>query len=417
MDIRIRHHSRILQGEITLESSKSVSNRVLIIQALCRQPFRIENISRAEDTVVLQGLLHQGGNTYNCGAGGTTFRFLTALLAMKPGTQIITGTTGLQKRPIGELVRCLRGLGAKIEYLGNEGFPPLRVAEPNFSDAKNAIEIDASVSSQFVSALLMIAPELPGGLKLKLSNAIASEPYIEMTLQLMQHFGATFTREKGQIIIAPQKYKARDIQIEADWSGASYYYAAAALAEQADFQLNGLFENSFQGDSVIRELGKQFGVQTIFNSRGAQLVKKAEKELTTFEYDFLKHPDLAQTLAVLVAAKGVSGLFSGIESLKIKETDRVAAIKQELAKAGVYMSELPERFSRDKSKKFYMIEGSLRSGEIEVETYDDHRMALCFFPLALRQPVLIKSAEVVSKSYPNVWSDLEKLGFVIEYFN
>jgi 3-phosphoshikimate 1-carboxyvinyltransferase len=417
MDIRLRHGTGKLEGELRLEASKSISNRALIIKALCEQPFHIENISKAEDSVVLQRLLQQKGNIYDCGAGGTTFRFLTAYLSILPGIKVITGTEGLQKRPVGELVRCLRAIGANIIYLKKEGFPPLQIGEPQLGESQSVVEIDASVSSQFVSALLMIAPELPGGLSLKMNNGIASEPYIEMTLRLMGYFGISVFRENDLISIAPQKYKARDIEIEADWSGASYYYAAAALSEYADIQLNGLQKNSLQGDSIISELGKQFGVETIFNNGGVRLIKEKSADLNHFEYDFVDHPDLAQTMAVLVAGKGITGLFSGIESLKIKETDRIAALKQELAKVGVYLSELPQRFSKAKTKKYYLIEGSVSQEEMVVETYDDHRMALSFFPLAMRQPVLIKSAEVVNKSYPNVWSDLKKLGFTIDFFN
>lgn len=417
MDIRVRHQSGVLQGEITLEASKSISNRVLIIQALCEQPFRIDNLSKAEDSIILQKLLQQDADYYDCGAGGTTFRFLTAYFSIMPGVQELTGTAGLQKRPVGELVRCLNALGANIEYLEKEGFPPLRIGEPDFSKAKRVIEIDASVSSQFVSALLMIAPKLPEGLSLKLSSSVASRPYIEMTLRLMAYFGIKTTWGNDEINITAQNYVKRNIQIEADWSGASYFYAAAALSKKANLQLNGLFEDSWQGDSEIRSLGEKFGVQTTYNNRGVRLLKENESALPHFEYDFTNQPDLAQTMAVLVAGKGTTGLFSGLESLKIKETDRIYALQQELGKAGVYMTELPDRFSKDKTKKHYLIEGELQRDEIQVETYDDHRMALCFFPLALRQPVLIKSAEVVSKSYPNVWSDLEKLGFSIEYIN
>ena len=417
MDIRLQHTTGIIQGEITLESSKSISNRALIIRALCEQPFRIENLSKAADSVVLQNLLDEKPDHYDCGAGGTTFRFLTAFLAIRPGQQVLTGTEGLQKRPVEELVRCLTLLGANIQYLNKEGFPPLRIGEPDFSRAQKTIEIDASISSQFVSALLMIAPMLPEGLSLKLNNSVTSRPYIDMTLQMMAYFGVESKEENGEIRIAPQKYVSRDFFVESDWSGASYFYAAAALSKKTDLQLNGLFENSWQGDRVISLMAEKFGVQTTYNSRGVQLFKDAAGRLPFFEYDFTNCPDLVQTMAVLVAGLGTTGLFSGLESLKIKETDRIFALKQELGKAGVLMSALPDRFSKDKNKIHYLLEGKISLDELKVDTYDDHRMALSFFPLALRVPVLIQSAEVVGKSYPNVWSDLEKLGFTIEYLN
>ncbi|MFZ4542675.1 MAG: 3-phosphoshikimate 1-carboxyvinyltransferase [Saprospiraceae bacterium] len=413
MDIRIQHTSRSVLGEITLEGSKSISNRLLIIRALSSEKFRIDRISKAEDTLLLEKLLSQKSTLYDCGTAGTTFRFLTAYFAIQKGEQVLTGSERMKQRPIGELVKCLRQIGANIEYLENEGFPPLLVKEPNFEIAERFIEIDASISSQFISALLLIAPVLPHGLTIKLNSSVASRPYIQMTLSLLSYFGIEYGFENDLINIAKQNYKGKDIIVEADWSAASYYYVLAAFSDNTELQLNGLFIDSMQGDSIIQKIGDTFGVQTLFNSNGIKLVKKENKVVPFFEFDFQNYPDLAQSIAVLVAGKGIVGLFSGIESLKIKETDRIQALKSELEKIGFSMIALPGRFSKDSSKKFYQLEGSINS-EIKVSTYGDHRMALSFFPLGILNPVTIYAAEVVNKSYPNVWKDLKEIGYKID---
>ncbi len=402
-------------GAIELESSKSISNRVLIIRALCENNFDIQRLSGAKDTQTLLKLLSQLENeTFDAGHAGTTFRFMTAFLATQQGSQIMTGSERMQQRPIGELVNALNTLGADIEYLKNEGYPPLKINAPNDFGKNNALSIPASVSSQFITALLLIAPTLPNGLNLTLEGNIVSRPYIEMTLALMQYFGVENTWEGNLIQIKPQPYIAKDFTVESDWSAASYYFIMAAFADNLDLELIGLQENSLQGDSVIVEMIKDFGVKTEFSSNGLRLSKSGDNNADAFEWDFLKCPDIAQSLAVICAGTGVQGLFSGLETLRVKETDRIAALKNELAKVNAFFMPLPKRFSQKSEKEFFMVEGKADWEQTPVfATYEDHRMAMAFAPLAMFKPIDIEHPQVVEKSYPEFWKDLEVLGFEV----
>jgi 3-phosphoshikimate 1-carboxyvinyltransferase len=419
MIYEISKSDRRIVGDITLDGSKSISNRLLIIKALCATPFRIDNLSTSKDTQTLDKLLQQPTTetTFDCGAAGTTFRFLTAYLALQNGTQILTGSDRMKQRPIGKLVTALRSLGCHIEYLENDGYPPLKINTPN-SLTTNALSIAADTSSQYITALLLIAPTLPNGLRLTLEGTIVSLPYINMTLALMQHFGVQHAWDGNTIIVEKQAYISKNITVEADWSAASYYYALAAFADELDLTLRGLFKNSLQGDSVATELGFHFGVDTIFdeNTEGSLKLKKTgHPKAEMFEWDFLKCPDIAQTFAVICAGSGVQGLFTGLETLFIKETDRVAALKTELAKGGVHFSKLPVRFSKRSQKQFFMVEGTAKFEETPTfPTYEDHRMAMSFAPLAMYQPVRIEDPAVVNKSYGNFWRDLTTLGFEIK---
>ena len=323
-----------VSGIIDLAGSKSISNRALIIQALTKDPFEIKRLANANDTVLLQRLLESDGATKDAGPAGTTFRFLTAYLSLQPGTQVLTGSERMKKRPIGVLVDALRILGANIDYLEQPGYPPLRIGEPKQFGAHRQLSISAGTSSQYISALLMIAPVLPNGLELHLDGKIVSRPYIEMTLALMGHFGVEHSWEDKVIRIEPQEYKARPFTVEADWSAASYYYSIAAIAEEADLLVKGLFRDSVQGDAILSEMMEHFGVQTTFNDHGIRLTKVSIGPIGPFEWDFLRCPDLAQTVAVICAALGVEGRFTGLETLRIKETDRIDAIRTELAKVG-----------------------------------------------------------------------------------
>jgi 3-phosphoshikimate 1-carboxyvinyltransferase len=419
MIYEISKSDRRIVGDITLDGSKSISNRLLIIKALCEKPFRIDNLSTSKDTQTLDKLLQQPTTetTFDCGAAGTTFRFLTAYLALQNGTQILTGSDRMKQRPIGKLVTALRSLGCNIEYLENDGYPPLKINTPN-SLTTNALSISADTSSQYITALLLIAPTLPNGLRLTLEGTIVSLPYINMTLALMQHFGVQHAWDGNTIVVEKQTYTSKNITVEADWSAASYYYALAAFADELDLTLRGLFKNSLQGDSVATELGFHFGVDTIFddNTEGSLKLKKTgHPKAEMFEWDFLKCPDIAQTFAVICAGSGVQGLFTGLETLFIKETDRVAALKTELAKGGVHFSKLPVRFSKRSQKQFFMVEGTTKFEETPTfPTYEDHRMAMSFAPLAMYQPVRIEDPAVVNKSYGNFWRDLTALGFEIK---
>ncbi len=405
---------RRIVGEVTLAGSKSISNRALIIQSLCAQPFPIDRLANAKDTRLLQHLLQSESIVRDAGAAGTTFRFLTARLAFQADIQILTGTDRMKKRPIGVLVEALQQLGADIEYLEEPGYPPLRINPPRTTGATHRLRISASTSSQYISALLMIAPTLPRGLDLTLEGDIVSRPYIEMTLALMQYFGIQSQWNDSRIQIAPQDYQPKPFTVEADWSAASYYYAMAAFADELDLQLNGLFPNSAQGDAVLTEMMKKFGIQTTFNQQGIRLTKSAAPLPPVFEYDFLECPDLAQTIAIVCAGLGVQAIFTGLQTLRIKETDRIAALKNELAKIQVSLAALPARFSQKTGKQYYQIEGKPNITKTPVfATYEDHRMAMAFAPLAMFAPIAIAEPEVVEKSYPDFWTDLEKIGFKI----
>ena len=366
---------------------------------------------------MLRLLAQTADNIYDVGPAGTTFRFLTAYFAFREGTQIMTGSERMKQRPIGKLVEALRSLGANISYMEQDGFPPLRIDSPSKNIDTNSIDIASDVSSQYITALLMLAPTLPNGLIINLVGNIVSRPYIEMTLSLMAHFGIKSDWKDQTISIAPQSYEAQPISVEADWSAASYYYAIAALSDEADIYLGGLQANSLQGDAALSEMMTTFGVETTFEAAGIRLRKSAEaKAEDTFEYDFLRCPDVAQTLAVICGGLGVQGLFSGLETLKIKETDRIAALQNELAKMQVWLSALPVRFSKKANgDTYYMIEGKAEMPtSLHIATYDDHRMAMAFAPLALLGEIEIEDAAVVGKSYPDFWKDLSTLGFDIK---
>ncbi len=417
MTYTITKSNKTIQGEITLDGSKSISNRVLLIKALCENDFEIKNISTSKDTTTLQKLLAQvaTGQTFDAGAAGTTYRFMTAYLSTQSGTQVLTGSARMKQRPIGILVDALRQLGAKIDYLENEAYPPLQIGEATNFGQNNHIQIAANTSSQYISALLMLAPTLPKGLDLELTGKIVSRSYIEMTLQTMAYFGIEHTWNEQTISIKPQPYQAKDFTVEADWSAASYYYAMAAFADQdLNLKLNGLYENSLQGDAIIAEMMEKFGVKTIFKEDFIYIKKSGEKRSPMFEWDFLLCPDIAQTMAVVCAGTGVQGLFTGLETLKIKETDRIQALQNELQKLQVFLSKLPAKFSKRSQKDYYMLEGKALLDEPQFPTYEDHRMAMAFAPLAMLGDIKIEEPKVVGKSYPAFWEDIQKLGFEVK---
>ena len=412
MTYQLSKPNRSLTGTITLDGSKSIANRVLIIQALCAEAFSIEKIAGSRDTETLQRLLNSKDETLDTGAAGTTFRFLTAYLALQKGTQILTGSDRMKQRPIGVLVEALRGLGAQIEYVEQEGYPPLRIGEPK-QVRGGALSISAGTSSQYISALLLIAPTLPEGLQLTLEGTIVSRPYIEMTLNIMRYFGAEVTWMEQTIKVAPGAYRGRPFTVEADWSAASYYYAMAAFGEEVDLQLNGLYRDSVQGDAVVADIMRAFGIETEYNDTGIRLTRSG-REKRALDQDFLTCPDLAQTVAVACAGTGKSGMFTGLETLRIKETDRIAALQNELAKVQVWLSQLPAKFTGDPSREYFMIEGNATFTDTPTfATYEDHRMAMAFAPLAMLHPVAIEEPEVVVKSYPEYWNDLRQLGYVV----
>ncbi|MFK8105304.1 MAG: 3-phosphoshikimate 1-carboxyvinyltransferase [Saprospiraceae bacterium] len=412
MKYLISKSNRNIEGTIQLNGSKSISNRALIIRALCADDFKIDYLSTSKDTTTLHHLLSLDTDLYDAGAAGTTFRFMTAYLAMQEGTQVLTGSERMKQRPIGILVEALKALGADIEYLEKEGYPPLKIKAAKAFGKNNTLSISAGTSSQFISALLMIAPTLPDGLALELTGNIVSISYIEMTLNLMQYFGVQHRWEGQKIIIEPQAYQARPYKVEADWSAASYYYALAAFANQLDLQLDGVWEDSVQGDAILPVMMQNFGIESTFNTAGVHLSKKALTEAASFQWDFIKCPDIAQTLAVICAGTKVKGIFTGLETLKIKETQRILAIQQELAKvnAGFELIDYP----KDTTQEYYQTQGTLKVARPSFDTYEDHRMAMAFAPLSLFGPIEMNEPMVVVKSYPEFWEDFKKLGFEVE---
>jgi 3-phosphoshikimate 1-carboxyvinyltransferase len=412
MNYKLSFSENILNGKITLAGSKSISNRVLIIQALCKNKFKIDALANANDTTLLAQLLQSKEEVLDAGPAGTTFRFMTAYLSLFGGKRVLTGSERMKQRPIKVLVDALRSLGASISYLENEGYPPLQITSGSIAGNKK-LAIPANTSSQYISALLLIAPLLPGGLTLELTGKIVSRPYIEMTLGLMQYFGITHQWESQIIVIKEQPYDAKPFVVEADWSAASYYYAVAALSNRADIYLNGLFENSLQGDSALIEIFQHFGVKTEFTANGIRLLKERTTLPDAFHYDFILCPDLAQTLAVVCAGLGVKGYFSGLETLRIKETDRIQALENEISKGGCHIS----LFSSDSlsGKEVFEVSGKFETNKTPVfKTYEDHRMAMAFAPLALLMPIEIEEPHVVIKSYPDFWKDFKQLGFEIK---
>lgn len=397
-------HSGNVVCKITPPSSKSESNRVLIIDALGGMKSDLQNLSNARDTQTMIRLLKSDDKTLDVLDAGTTMRFLTAFTAITGRETIMTGTKRMRERPIKLLVDALKTLGADITYLENDGYPPIEIQPFNKSAVKtNHIKIRGDVSSQYITALLMTGPLLPNGLILELEGKIGSRPYIEMTLSLMSHFGVIANWKENSIEIPNQEYKAATYKVESDWSAASYWYSVLALSNEGKIELEGYKNDSFQGDRSIVDIMENLGVKTTFTSTGLLLEKTdVYKEFT---YDFTHSPDLAQTIAVICAAKGIAATLSGLESLRIKETDRIAAIQNELRKFGSDLIEI------EKDVTYKVVPGNFKVDGQTVATYKDHRMAMAYAPLALLGKITIENPEVVDKSYPDYWTDLQLAGF------
>ncbi len=404
-------NNKHIKGTIRLNGSKSISNRALIIRALCSDSFEIENLSNAKDTETLDGILKNFNNEIDAGAGGTTYRFLTAFLCSQKKRFALTGSERMKERPIGVLVEALKELGANIQYLEKEGYPPLSIDGKDIKGGK--IVMPGNVSSQYLSALLMIAPTLEGGLELEWKGTLVSRPYLLMTLNLMQYFGAECEWKQNSIVVKESPYIAKDFFVEGDWSAASYYYSIAALADSASITLQGLNQESVQGDAVVAHMASLMLVESSFNENEKSVLLNKDENCNgdNFYYDYLECPDLAQTIIALLGGLGVKGEFLGLQTLKIKETDRVEAMRTEMAKFGVNFEELDEaNWKLSFDKDFQMKEVSV------IPTYEDHRMAMAIAPLCLKfGPIIIEEPEVVNKSYPKFWEDLESLGFKIDY--
>lgn len=403
--IKLSSSGKVNSIDIPLSSSKSESNRVLIINALSGSIARLKNLSDARDTQTMQRLLASDAFELDVLDAGTTMRFLTAYLSVTADERHITGTPRMQKRPIKLLVDALRKLGADINYLNEEGYPPLKIKKFENQKVEKLI-MPGNVSSQYISALLMIAPSLKQGLTIELTGEIYSRPYISMTLGLMSHFGAEYTWDDHVIRVNHQQYKASEYTVESDWSGASYWYSIVALAQHQDtsVKLLGLRKDSFQGDIAIADIMTKMGVKSEFLSDGVVLTKTKENAALTI--DFKACPDLAQTVLTIAAVKNIKLTMTGLESLRIKETDRIAAMQNELAKIGGKLIE-------EGSTWFLTSSFGLKAGTI-FDTYEDHRMAMALAPLALINNIVIEDPTVVNKSYPNYWKHLKMIGIEID---
>jgi len=385
---------------IKLPASKSISNRALILKALAYSPYDIQNLSDCDDTRVTVKALDSNDTTFDIGAAGTAMRFLTAFLSKTVGEWTITGSERMKNRPIRLLVDALNSLGAKIEYVEKEGYPPLKIYGSALMGGE--ISLNGGISSQYISALMMIAPYMQNGLKIKLEGNVISVPYIQMTLSMMKEFGVQVIFENNIIDIKPQMYKPVQYKVESDWSAASYWYEILSIAGKGQIQLDGLNQNSHQGDSRVAELFGQLGVKTEYNAEGV-LLTATQHYTSKFEYDFVNQPDLAQTFAVTCCLKNIPFVFSGLQSLKIKETDRIAALINELKKLGFVVTEPAE------GQLAWLGELCKKASTISIKTYEDHRMAMAFAPAALITPIEIEEPQVVSKSYPKFWEDFEQL--------
>ncbi|NVJ87268.1 MAG: 3-phosphoshikimate 1-carboxyvinyltransferase [Algoriphagus sp.] len=405
MDIlELSQKSSFTPTEIPLPSSKSESNRVLIIDALTEGQNKISNLAEARDTQTMIQILRSNPPIYDVLDAGTTMRFLTAYAAITNQHKVLTGTPRMCQRPIGILVEALRSVGAEIHYMNEEGYPPLAVHGLKEQTA-HQIKMRGDVSSQYISAMLMIAPLLPKGLEIELEGKIGSRTYIEMTLELMKNFSIQYTWEDRIIRVPHQDYKPSNFSVESDWSGASYWFSLVACADSASLFLKGLKKNSLQGDAKIVSIMDNLGVKTTFHAGGVLLEKQAVKGLESF--DFTHCPDLAQTVAVTCAIIGQNSIFTGLESLRIKETDRIYALQQELGKFNAKLEEI-------EPEVFQVIPSVTMPNSVQIHTYDDHRMAMAFMPLLTKTKVLIEDPQVVNKSYPSFWNHCQLTGIQTE---
>lgn len=410
MSITISHPTGILNGRINLPLSKSESNRLLILQALSKSKVELGALSEARDTKILQSALASDKVEINIEDAGTAMRFLTAYYCATNQHKILTGSERMCERPIGILVDALREIGFDIKYLNKDGFPPLEVLPSDHSQLKSEVSIAGNVSSQYISALAMIAPTLTNGLEIYFASAISSRPYIDMTIALHAKAGIQSSWLENSIRIAHQDFQKCNIEPSADWSAASYWFSMAAFAKKADIILGALTPNSAQGDKVIAKWCKNSGVETTQSLDGIILncnnsANPENPTNTSLHFDFTHYPDLAQTMIVLCAAKNVKATFCGLESLRIKETDRIAALQNELQKFGVRLYEI--------ANGAFSLDGSFIMSHQTVSTYNDHRMAMAFAPLALLDKITIENPEVVAKSYPDFWQEMKQVGFEI----
>lgn len=399
--------SKSIQDTIYIPSSKSISNRILIIRALAGSRVQMENISDSDDTKVLRKALVKGSSIKDIGHAGTTMRFLTAYFATCPGEVILTGSHRMKQRPIGPLVTALRQLGTEVEYMEMDECPPLKIRGGEIKGG--SIEIDGGISSQFISALMMVGPILEGGLRISLTGKVVSDTYLRMTIDLMRQCGVEATFDGRQFYVPQQPYSIDSFKVEADWSGASYWYQIAAFLPGSQIGLPNLAKVSLQGDAILTQLFQPLGVESNFSREGVTLHSMKREVPGILVHDFTGCPDLVQTCVVTLCVMGVPFRFTGTKTLRVKETDRIAALQTELNKVGF-------RLDCDAEGEWISWDGShcQATSDPVIQTYHDHRMAMAFAPLAIPLgSITIEDPMVVTKSYPAFWNDLEKAGFGI----
>ena len=399
--LKINKIDKTIRGSVQITGSKSETNRLLILKQFYPN-LTIENISNSDDSVLMQNALANTSNEINIGHAGTAMRFLTAYFSVKEGSKIVlTGSDRMKERPIKILVDALISLGAVIEYVENEGFPPLKITGNKLT--KDVVEIEGNVSSQYISALLLIAPTLENGLKLQFKGDVTSVPYIKMTLHLLEELGIKHTWRNNEIRILPNPIIcSKTVVVESDWSSASYYYSLCALSPNSEITLSSYKKTSLQGDSVLAEIYKNFGVETTFTENSIILSNKSNTlDFKRLNLNLINAPDIAQTIAVTCFGLGIECNLTGLHTLKIKETDRLVALKTEIEKLGGEVEITNETLYLKPSIKI--------KENISIATYHDHRMAMAFAPLALKVPIAIEDANVVSKTYPTFWEDFEKI--------
>ena len=404
--ISILHPNRVVNVELSITGSKSITNRLLILRSIYPS-LKIKNKSNSQDTVVLENALKSSKNIKDVGHAGTAMRFLTAYYSILKNREVtLLGSKRMHERPIHPLVDCLKLIGADISYLERDGFPPLRIRGKKLNSKK--VEISSNVSSQFISAILLIAPKLVGGLVIELKGELISKPYIRMSIGLLNKLGVK-TNFRGNLIRIGnlEKTQKKTFTVESDWSSASYWYSIVALSESAEVRLNNFFKKSIQGDSVLARYYKALGVETKFIENYIVLSKINDfKPPKYLKLDLIDTPDLAQTIVVTCFGLGTSCFLCGLQTLNIKETERLNALKNELTKLGAKLDITEISLKLYKSKEFRK--------NITINTYQDHRMAMSFAPLALIIPIFIENPSVVVKSYPHFWNDLIKAGFKIK---
>lgn len=398
--LRINKINKTISGRIQITGSKSESNRLLVLQQFYPN-LKIKNVSNSDDSVAIQHALANISNEINIGHAGTAMRFLTAYFAVKENSKIVlTGSRRMQNRPIKILVEALRELGADIRYLKKEGYPPLEITGKTLT--KNFIEIEGNVSSQYISALLLIAPTLQNGLKLKFKGEVTSVPYIKMTLQILNELGIEYRWEDDLIVVKPKsKIEDNTITVESDWSSASYYFSLVALSPNSEITISSYKKNSLQGDALLTEIYKNLGVDTVFESNTILLKNTKTLNPNRLTVDLKSTPDIAQTITVTCFGLGIECYLTGLHTLKIKETDRLVALKNEIEKLGGKVIITNETLHLNPAIEIYE--------NVCISTYNDHRMAMAFAPLALKVPIEIEEANVVSKSYPDFWKDFKKI--------